>query len=129
MADYEQIGGGYATRRVADPRINAAIRAAIGPATSLLNVGAGTGNYEPVDCAVTAIEPSLTMIAQRATGLAPVVQGVAEALPFPDGTFDVAMGILTLHHWRDLDAGLDLLTHRIVNLNPGRPRHFGAPPS
>ncbi len=34
------------------------------------------------------------------------VRGVAEHLPFDDGAFDVALAILTVHHWEDLDAGL-----------------------
>ena len=35
-----------------------------------------------------------------------VVRGVAERLPFPDGAFDAAMAILTVHHWRDQEQGL-----------------------
>jgi SAM-dependent methyltransferase len=46
------------------------------------------------------------MIAQRAAGAAPAVEGVAEALPFADDSFGAAMAIITLHHWRDCDAGL-----------------------
>ena len=34
------------------------------------------------------------------------VQGVAEHLPFADGTFDAALAVLTVHHWEDLQAGL-----------------------
>ena len=43
------------------------------------------------------------MIAARAT---PAVQGVAEALPFADDSFDAAMAVLTIHHWRDWRAGV-----------------------
>ena len=46
------------------------------------------------------------MLAQRARDAAPAVQAVAEALPFPDGAFDVALAVLTVHHWRDRAAGL-----------------------
>ena len=38
--------------------------------------------------------------------MSPVVQGVAEALPFRTRTFDVALAVLTLHHWSDWRAGL-----------------------
>ncbi|MGH9319196.1 MAG: class I SAM-dependent methyltransferase [Vicinamibacteria bacterium] len=79
---------------------------ALGDAKSVLNVGAGTGSYEPPDREVTAVEPSEVMIAQRAPGAAPVVQAAAENLPFGGDSFDAAMAILTLHHWRDVDTGL-----------------------
>lgn len=35
-----------------------------------------------------------------------MVRAVAEALPFPDRRFDAAMGVLTIHHWTNLDRGL-----------------------
>jgi SAM-dependent methyltransferase len=72
----------------------------------VINVGAGTGNYEPRDATVLAVEPSATMLAQRAAGAAPAVRGVAEALPVADGTFDAALAILTIHHWNDPCQGL-----------------------
>jgi SAM-dependent methyltransferase len=70
-----------------------------------VNVGAGTGNYEPPDLAVVAVEPSEVMIGQRHGRSAPVVRAVAEALPFPDGAFDAALAFLTVHHWSDLARG------------------------
>jgi SAM-dependent methyltransferase len=103
---YDTIGLDYANLRKADARIAAAIEAALGDAETVLNVGAGTGNYEPRDREVTALEPSAEMIAQRPAGAAPVVQGVAEALPFADDSFDAAMGVLTVHHWADPAQGL-----------------------
>ena len=106
MAVYDEIGRTYARTRQADPRIAARIAAALGDADSVLNVGAGSGNYEPTDRRVIALEPSMTMIRQRPVGAAPVVRGVAGDLPFVDRSFDVAMGTLTLHHWPDLGAGL-----------------------
>ncbi len=106
MADYQNIGVGYQAQRRADPRIALQIRHAIGDANKVLNIGAGTGNYEPSDCDVVAIEPSWVMIGQRAKQAGPAVRGVAESLPFRDGTFDVAMATLTLHHWRNLEAGI-----------------------
>jgi SAM-dependent methyltransferase len=33
-------------------------------------------------------------------------QGVAEALPFPDGSFDLVVSRFSAHHWNDLEAGL-----------------------
>lgn len=105
-ARYDLIGHGYAKQRRPDPRIARLIDAALGDARSVVNVGAGTGSYEPVDRAVTAVEPSSVMIAQRPAGAAPVIQGWADHLPFADNTFDAAMAILTVHHWPDCRAGL-----------------------
>jgi hypothetical protein len=106
MTDYARIGVGYATHRVADPRIAAQLHTAIGDARTVLNVGAGTGNYEPRDCDVIAVEPSPTMLAQRHRESAPAVRGRAEALPFASDAFGVAFGILTVHHWSDRALGI-----------------------
>lgn len=103
---YDTIGRTYAQARQADPRIAGQIGAAIGSAVTVVNVGAGTGNYEPTDCGVVGVEPSRTMIGQRPADAAPAVCGVAEALPFADDTFDVASAFLTVHHWTDQGAGL-----------------------
>jgi SAM-dependent methyltransferase len=106
VTDYARLGVGYAQRRVADPRIEAQVLDALGDANTVLNVGAGTGNYEPRDREVVAVEPASTMLMQRADGGAPAVRGFAEALPFRDDAFDVAMGVLTVHHWRDRARGM-----------------------
>lgn len=103
---YQTLGLGYAGHRRPDPRIAALIDQALGSARSVINVGAGTGSYEPRGRRVTAVEPSTVMISQRPPGSAPVVQGYAEALPFPDQSFDAATAILTVHHWTDAAAGL-----------------------
>lgn len=89
-----------------DPRIGAKIRAALGDARAVVNVGAGSGAYEPADLEVTAVEPSEVMIAQRPEGAAPVVRAFAEELPFEDGSFDAAMVVLSDHHWRDHERGM-----------------------
>lgn len=105
-AIYDTIGTGYATRRKPDPRIAAAIEAALGESRSIINLGAGTGSYEPVGRQVVAVEPSAEMIAQRSPDSAPVVQASAEHLPFPTGHFDAAMAVLTVHHWTNQTLGL-----------------------
>lgn len=103
---YDRIGVGYASRRQPDARIAARILDALGPARSILNVGAGTGSYEPTGRDVIAVEPSAVMIAQRAAGSAPAIQARAEQLPVRDDAVDAVMGVLTLHHWQDVPAGL-----------------------
>jgi SAM-dependent methyltransferase len=101
MSDYDRIGGGYSQTRLPDPRIAESILQALGDSASVLNVGAGTGSYEPRDRMVVAVEPSRTMIRQRPLGSAPVLQGAAERLPFADGAVDSALAVLTVHHWTD----------------------------
>jgi len=103
---YDSIGRTYTSFRRADPRIEERVWAALGDARSVVNVGAGSGSYEPRDREVIAVEPSPVMIAQRPAGAAAVLEGVAEALPLPDKSADAAMGIFTIHHWSDLAAGL-----------------------
>ncbi|MBJ7328944.1 MAG: class I SAM-dependent methyltransferase [Solirubrobacteraceae bacterium] len=103
---YQRLGVGYSTVRGEDPRIAQRIWAALGDAQTVVNVGAGTGSYEPRDREVTAVEPSAEMRAQRARDAAPVIDGRAEALPFGDDTFDAAMAVLSDHHWEDRAAGL-----------------------
>ena len=106
MPVYDRIGDHYHRGRREDQRIAAALRAALGGASPVVKVGAGTGSYEPRDRPVTAVELSAVMLAQRPSGSAPAVQAVAETLPFRDGTFGAAMGVLTIHHWRDRARGL-----------------------
>jgi SAM-dependent methyltransferase len=103
---YDTIGRTYATTRRADPRIAARIVGALGGARRVVNVGAGTGSYEPTDRMVVGGDPSTTMLRQRAASAGPAVQLAAEALPFPDRAFDAALATLTLHHWADIPAGL-----------------------
>lgn len=103
---YDEIGRGYSGQRRTDLRIAARIWAALGDARTVLNVGAGTGSYEPPDREVTAVEPSATMRAQRPAGAAPCVSAAAESLPFPNVHFDAALAVLSDHHWADPIAGL-----------------------
>ena len=103
---YDTIGTGYTATRCTEPRIAAQLWAALGDARTVLNVGAGTGSYEPPDRDVTAVEPSAVMRAQRPPGAAPCVAAGAESLPFKDQSFDAAMAFATVHHWQDPIAGL-----------------------
>jgi SAM-dependent methyltransferase len=129
---YDRIGRTYATTRVPDPRLAAAIRAAIGEdARTLVNVGAGSGAYEPTDLDVVAIEPSPTMTAQRTPRAnVRVVEASAERLPLADHSVDVALAVLSDHHWTDRAAGLRELARvaarRVVLVNdePDEARRF-----
>lgn len=115
---YDEIGEGYALRRQPDPRIAALIVSALGDARKVVNVGAGTGSYEPKGRSVQSVEPSVTMISQRPADAAPCLLGSAESLLFEDDSFDAAMAVLTIHHWSDWRAGLRemrrVARHRVV---------------
>ncbi|MEA2272870.1 MAG: hypothetical protein QOI98_1578 [Solirubrobacteraceae bacterium] len=104
--DYDRVAARYSGVRRADPAIAAAIQRALSDARSVVNVGAGTGSYEPADRDVVAVEPSAEMRARRAPGAAPCLDGVAEDLPLDDDSVDAAMAVLTIHHWSDPARGL-----------------------
>jgi SAM-dependent methyltransferase len=105
--DYESLTVPYAGYRRTDPRIAAQVHRALGPARTVLNVGAGAGSYEPSDRYVVAVEPSPAQRRQRpAQGKVPAVIATAEALPFDNGAFDAVMAMVTIHHWPDIPAGL-----------------------
>ena len=103
---YDTIGATYTVTRRTEPRIAKQIWAALGGAQTVLNVGAGTGSYEPPGLDVTAVEPSAVMRAQRPAGAAPCVDATAESLPFEDQSFDAAMAFATIEHWQDPVKGL-----------------------
>src|ERR1700722_14118314 len=103
---YDGIGLAYARHRRPDPHIAAQIERALGDVRTIVDVGAGTGSYEPSDKAVVAVEPSVVMAAQRGSDAAPGVRAVAESPPFPGDSFDAALAVFTIHHWSDAVGGL-----------------------
>lgn len=129
MAKYDIIGQTYSGRRKPDSRISQVIQTALGDARTIVNIGAGTGSYEPADRTVVAVEPSRVMIAQRPASSAPVIQGSAEHLPFADKEFDVALAILTVHHWSDQRKGLSEMRRVagkqiVLTWDPDHPRFW-----
>jgi SAM-dependent methyltransferase len=106
VAKYDILGRGYAAMRRPEPRIAEAIEAALGDAQTVVNIGAGTGSYEPAGRTMLAIEPSDMMIRQRSAHAAPCIRATAEALPLGANAVDAAMAILTVHHWTDPERGL-----------------------
>ena len=126
---YETLGVDYRCARSADPRIESLISVALEGARTVVNVGAGTGNYEPTNRWVVAVEPAATMLAQRRVSTMPVIRAVAEALPFHENAFDVALGTFTFHHWSDCSAGLSemrrVARHQVILLHePAINRQF-----
>jgi SAM-dependent methyltransferase len=124
------IGRGYGGARRTDPRIAAAIDAALGDARNVLNVGAGTGCYEPPGREVVAVDPSRVMLSQRPEGSAPAFLGSAEDLPFHDDSFDAVMTVFSDHHWSDRAAGMREMLRVargrvvLVNMDPALSERF-----
>jgi hypothetical protein len=83
-ANYGVIAAGQVNFQQPEPRIASIIRAALDASRSVLNVGAGARSYEPPDLAITPVEPSASMRAQRPPHLSVAIDAVAEALPVPD---------------------------------------------
>jgi SAM-dependent methyltransferase len=105
--DYDRFGQHYSHVRTTDPRIATYVHEALSGAQTVLNVGAGSGSYEPGDKYVVAVEPSRIMRGQRRKlGKVPAVNGTAEQLPFDDRAFDASMAVATVHHWQDMKKGL-----------------------
>ncbi len=106
-ARYDAIGHGYADQRREDPMIRSRLEEALGDARTVLNIGAGTGAYEPSDRHVLAFEPSDVMAAQRPPSRVPALKIAAGPLPLRDGSVDASMAILTIHHWdQERERGL-----------------------
>ncbi len=105
MTKYDTIGRTYAKTRRPDPRIADRLQAALDGAKTVVNIGAGSGSYEPAST-VLAVEPSVVMVTQRPAGAAPAVLAVAERLPLRDSSIEAVMAVLTVHHWHDVTAGL-----------------------
>jgi hypothetical protein len=81
--NYETIGKHYSDLRQPDPRIAKVIHAALGNLKSIVNIGSGTGSYEPSDKIIASVEPSETMIAQRIDKEnTKIYRAQAENLPF-----------------------------------------------
>ena len=104
--DYESLGAGYSKFRRADTRIASYVETALGDARTVLNVGAGTGSYEPQDRYVVAVEPSASMRSQRPPTAVPAIDASAEHLPFDDDCFDAGMAMVTVHQWALPEQGL-----------------------
>jgi len=103
---YDEIGLNYSIGRKSDAYIAAQINSELQGSDSILNIGAGSGSYEPKSVNLTAVEPSNAMIRQRIPGSHPVCKAKAEYLPFADKSFSHTMTILSMHHWSDRKQAL-----------------------
>ena len=112
---YDDIGINYSSGRKTDPNIAAQIHPELKGSGSILNIGAGSGSYEPQSVNLTAIEPSNEMIKQRAPGSYPVCRAKAEYLPFADNAFSHSITILSMHHWKNRIQALAEIKRVTVN--------------
>jgi ubiquinone/menaquinone biosynthesis C-methylase UbiE len=99
----------------------------IGPEDRVLDVGCGPGVALVAACVraergfVAGVDPSAVMVGQArrrvrraiVSGRAEVKHAVAEAIPYPDGSFTRALSIYSLDHWDSILAGLAEL-HRVL---------------
>ena len=105
--NYDKSGQKYSGHRQTEPQIAKYVYSALGNAKTVLNVGAGTGSYEPTDRFVVAVEPSVVMRKQRLQhNRHPAIRAKGDNLPFDDNSFDSTMAMVTIHHWPDMDKSL-----------------------
>ena len=62
---YDDIGIIYTVTCCTDPKIAKQLYSELQGATRIVNIGAGTGSYEPENVDLVAVEPSSKMISQR----------------------------------------------------------------
>lgn len=119
-AIYDHIGVNYSSNRRTDIRIERQIHDRLRGAERIINIGAGTGSYEPKNIDLVAVEPSSKMITQRKQDSHPSIKAFAEKLPFEDNSFTHGMAILTIHHWKDKELAFKeinrVVTDRFVVL-------------
>lgn len=93
----------------------------IGPGTTVVDLGAGTGKLTrllvPTGARVVAVEPLAGMRAElaRLVAEAEVLDGTAHAMPVPDGSADAVVAAQAFHWFADDDALAEV--HRV--LRPG----------
>lgn len=109
-ADYDRIEAMLAWGSGSRYRREALVRAGLQPGMQVLDVGVGTGLVAAQACIltgdparVTGVDPSLGMMAASKLPKSMVlVEGRAEALPFPDNHFDFLSMGYALRHISDL---------------------------
>jgi ubiquinone/menaquinone biosynthesis C-methylase UbiE len=110
MIDYDRFAAEYARNRRVQPDLLRALVAGgdIRPASRVLEVGCGTGNYiialeGLTGCSCRGIDPSEEMLARarERSGAVQFQAGRAEALPWPEESFDLVFSVDAIHHVGD----------------------------
>jgi ubiquinone/menaquinone biosynthesis C-methylase UbiE len=81
-----------------------------------LSIGIGTGRFAAPLGVQVGIDPAGTVLDYAAKRGISVVQGIAEALPFPDGSFDYALSVTTICF---VDDATTMLSEACRVLKPG----------
>lgn len=111
--NYNFLAQEYAKHRQVQPEVlkNLMEVGKLNSASHLLDVGCGTGNYtvaleKTLGCACWGIEPSEQMLAKakERTQRAQFKIGKAEALDYPDESFDLVFSVDVIHHVVDRAA-------------------------
>jgi ubiquinone/menaquinone biosynthesis C-methylase UbiE len=94
--------------------IHARVLRAVDAPSAVLDIGCGTGallgaigaRWPHARLAGVDAAPGMVEVARRRLPAADIRHGVAEALPWADASFDLAVTSLSFHHWRDQAAGV-----------------------
>lgn len=81
-----------------------------------LSIGIGTGRFAAPLGVQVGVDPARTVLDYAAKRGISVVQGIAEALPFPDGSFDYALSVTTICF---VDDATTMLSEAYRVLKPG----------
>jgi ubiquinone/menaquinone biosynthesis C-methylase UbiE len=90
------------------------IASTLPPQGDVLDVGCGTGRLLRAAALrwpaarLIGVDPAegMVAVARQLTPGATLARGLAEALPLPDASVDLALSTLSFHHWRDQTAGV-----------------------
>jgi ubiquinone/menaquinone biosynthesis C-methylase UbiE len=90
------------------------LAAPLPPPADVLDVGCGTGRLlrsagtRWPETQLIGVDPAQGMVdgARRLTPGATIHRGLAEELPLPDASVDLAFSTLSSHHWRDPAKGI-----------------------
>jgi ubiquinone/menaquinone biosynthesis C-methylase UbiE len=111
--DYAPIARTYDLSRRSEPRVTDALAAGLRElrAASVLDVGAGTGNYaaelKRLGFNTILLDLSAEMLSAAVAKLGAIaIRADAHRLPFRPGSFDAAVAVNVLHHLEDLAAAL-----------------------
>ncbi len=111
--DYNSLSQEYARHRQIHPGVfqNLVEAGGLGPASKVLEVGCGTGNYtvaleETIHSSCWGLDPSEGMLARarERTRHADFKTGRAEQLNYPSEFFDLVFSVDVIHHVRDRPA-------------------------
>lgn len=107
MIDYDKISSEYARHRQVHPEVLRGLLSAgdVGPASKVLEVGCGTGNYilaleSLAHCSCWGIDPSEQMLsrAREQSRKINFQLGKAESIDFPQDFFDLVFSVDVIHH-------------------------------